>query len=100
VRLEEEVPRLAALAASAGLRGVVCSPVEIEAVRPELPKGAWIVVPGIRRAADAAGDQVRVATPAEAVARGATHLVVGRPILTAPDPAAVLAELMSEATGQ
>lgn len=97
VRLEDEVTRLAAVAASVGLRGVVCSPAEIEAVRPALPTGAWIVVPGIRRAADAAGDQARVATPAEAMARGATHLVVGRPILNAPDPAAVLAELMAAA---
>lgn len=98
VRLEEEVPRLAAVAASAGLRGVVCSPAEIGAVRPVLAGGAWIVVPGIRRAADAMGDQVRVATAAEAAARGATHLVVGRPILAAADPAAVLAELMAEAS--
>ncbi len=98
VRLEEEVPRLAAVAAAAGLRGVVCSPAEIEAVRPVLAKGAWIVVPGIRRAVDAAGDQVRVATAAEAAARGATHLVVGRPILAAGDPAAVLTELMAEAS--
>ena len=66
-------------------------------VRPVLAKEAWIVVPGIRRAADAVGDQARVATPAEAVARGATHLVVGRPILTAPDPAAVLTELLAAA---
>ena len=97
VRLEDEVRRLASVAASAGLRGVVCSPAEAEVVRPVLAKGAWIVVPGIRRAADAVGDQARVATPAEAVARGATHLVVGRPILTAPDPAAVLTELLAAA---
>ena len=49
---------------AAGLRGVVCSPAEVEVVRPVLGTGAWIVVPGIRRAADAAGDQVRIATPA------------------------------------
>ena len=97
VRLEEEVPRLAAVAASAGLRGVVCSPAEIGVVRPVLSKGAWIVVPGIRRTSDPAGDQVRVATPAEAASRGATHLVVGRPILNASDPAAVLVEMMAEA---
>lgn len=100
VRLEDEVPRLAAVAASAGLRGVVCSPAEIEAVRPVLATDAWIVVPGIRRSTDVKGDQVRVATAAEAAVRGATHLVVGRPILTAGDPAAVLAELMAEVTPQ
>lgn len=97
VELRGEVTRLAGVAAAAGLRGVVCSPAEVEVVRPALGAGAWIVVPGIRRAADAAGDQVRIATPREAAARGATHLVVGRPILGAPNPAAVLAEFTAEA---
>jgi orotidine-5'-phosphate decarboxylase len=95
--LRGEVARLAGVAAGAGLRGVVCSPAEVEVVRPALGADAWIVVPGIRRAADAAGDQVRIATPREAAARGATHLVVGRPILNAPNPAAVLAEFTAEA---
>lgn len=99
VELRGEVSRLAGVAAGAGLRGVVCSPAEVEVVRSVLGAGAWIVVPGIRRAADAAGDQVRIATPRDAVARGATHLVVGRPISQAADPAAVLAELMTEAAG-
>jgi orotidine-5'-phosphate decarboxylase len=84
---EEEVRRLAALAVAAGVDGVVCSPLEVAAVAP-LVGGGRIVVPGIRRAEDAAGDQARVATPAAAVAAGATHLVVGRPILEAGDPAA------------
>ncbi len=97
VELRGEVARLSAVAAAAGLRGVVCSPAEVEVVRPALGAGSWIVVPGIRRAADAAGDQVRIAAPREAAARGATHLVVGRPILNAPNPAAVLAEFMAEA---
>jgi orotidine-5'-phosphate decarboxylase len=97
VDLEAEVARLAGVAAGAGLRGVVCSPAEIAAVRPVVGNGAWIVVPGVRRAADAAGDQVRIATPREAASRGATHLVVGRPILQAPNPAAVLAEFTAEA---
>jgi orotidine-5'-phosphate decarboxylase len=97
VRLEDEVARLAGTAAAAGLRGVVCSPAEIKVVRSVLGAGAWVVVPGIRRAADAAGDQVRTATPREVAARGATHLVVGRPISKAADPALVLAELQAEA---
>jgi len=97
--LEAEVGRLAGLAASAGLRGVVCSPREIETVRSRLPAGAWVVVPGIRRAGDAAGDQVRTATPREAIRRGASHLVVGRPILTAAAPGEALAELLAEAGG-
>ena len=97
VELRGEVTRLATVAALAGLRGVVCSPAEVAVVRPVLSDGSWIVVPGIRRAADAAGDQVRIATPRETAARGATHLVVGRPVLNAPNPAAVLAEFMAEA---
>ena len=95
--LDLEVGRLAGLAAAAGLRGVVCSPREIEVVRSRLPDGAWVVVPGIRRPGDAAGDQTRTATPREAAGRGATHLVVGRPILQAAAPAQVLAELLAEA---
>ncbi len=99
VDFAQEVPRLAGAAVEAGLRGVVCSPAEITVVRPILPTGAWVVVPGIRRAADAAGDQVRVAAPRAAASAGATHLVVGRPITQAPNPAAVLAEFTAEAAG-
>jgi orotidine-5'-phosphate decarboxylase len=96
VSLEAEVARLAAQAAGAGLRGVVCSPLEVARVRECLPPEAWIVVPGIRRGGDVAGDQARIATPAAAVASGATHLVVGRPILEAPDPALVVARFLEE----
>jgi orotidine-5'-phosphate decarboxylase len=95
--LELEVGRLAGLAAAAGLRGVVCSPMEIGVVKSRLPAGAWVVVPGIRRTGDPAGDQFRTATPREAADRGATHLVVGRPILKAASPARALAELAAEA---
>jgi orotidine-5'-phosphate decarboxylase len=87
-----EVARQAKNAAAAGLRGIVCSPLEIEVVKPLLPADAWIVVPGIRRAGDAAGDQSRVAGPTEAARAGATHLVVGRPLLQAADPAAAVRE--------
>jgi orotidine-5'-phosphate decarboxylase len=97
VRLDDEVARLTGLAVQAGLRGVVCSPAEIPVARAVLGADAWVVVPGIRRAADAAGDQVRIATPREATARGATHLVIGRPISTAANPAAVFAEFAAEA---
>ncbi len=97
VLVGDEVARLADEAVAAGLAGVVCSPAEIEAVRRILPEGARIVVPGIRAESDAAGDQVRIATAAAAAAAGATHLVVGRPILHAPDPAAALARLAAEA---
>lgn len=87
-----EVERLARVAGAAGLRGIVCSPLEVAVVRSALGPDRWIVVPGIRRAGDPAGDQARTATPAEAARAGATHLVIGRPLLHAADPAAVLAE--------
>ncbi|MEO8029326.1 MAG: orotidine-5'-phosphate decarboxylase [Gemmatimonadota bacterium] len=89
----EEVTRLASSAARSGLRGVVCSALEAAPVRQALGPEAWIVVPGIRRPSDATGDQVRTATPASAVAAGATHIVVGRPILSAQDPAEVFHEM-------
>lgn len=97
VELPAEVRRLAAVAAAAGLRGVVCSPHEIAAVRPALPSGGWVVVPGIRRAGDAVGDQRRSAGPADAARAGATHLVVGRPILAADDPARAFVEMAEAA---
>jgi len=97
VGLGDEVARLAEEAVAAGLSGVVCSPAEIAVVRRILPDGARVVVPGIRSETDAAGDQVRIATAAAAAAAGATHLVVGRPILHAADPAAALARLATEA---
>ena len=88
-----DVDRLARIAAAAGLRGVVASGHEIGTVRQALGPAAWIVVPGIRRSHDAAGDQVRTIAPREAVRAGATHLVVGRAITHAPDPAAAYAEI-------
>lgn len=97
VALEPEVGRLAAEALAAGLSGVVCSPHEVRTVAGILGPGATIVVPGIRRPGDAAGDQARAASPEDAVRAGATHLVVGRPILQAPDPARVLDELVAAA---
>jgi orotidine-5'-phosphate decarboxylase len=98
VELGAEVSRLARSAARAGLQGVVCSPHEVATVRNVLPEGALVVVPGIRRAGDAAGDQVRVAGARDAAQAGATHLVVGRPVLQAADPRAALRELQEEAT--
>jgi orotidine-5'-phosphate decarboxylase len=92
VNIDAEVARLAALAVGAGVHGIVCSPQEVAAVRPIIGSGR-IVVPGIRRAGDVSGDQSRVATPEAAVAAGATHLVVGRPITDAADPAAAYEEI-------
>ena len=88
--------RLGRNALQAGLGGVVCSPREAQALRQELGTTALIVVPGIRRGSDPADDQRRTATPREAAQAGATHLVIGRPILKAADPARAWDELMAE----
>jgi len=97
VDLAAEVERLSGEAIGAGLGGVVCSPQEVARVRARIGPDAWIVVPGIRGRAEHRGDQVRVATASEAVAAGATHLVVGRPILLAADPSAAFRGLLEEA---
>lgn len=80
-----EVVRLAHLARAAGLRGMVASGHEVGLLREALGPDPWLVVPGIRAADAAPDDQARTVTPAEAVRRGATHLVVGRPITGAGD---------------
>jgi orotidine-5'-phosphate decarboxylase len=98
VDLGAEVRRLAGEAKHAGLAGVVCAPDETALVRAELGPAALVVVPGIRGRNDASGDQVRVSTAGDAAAQGATHLVVGRPILQAADPAAAFRSLAAEAT--
>jgi orotidine-5'-phosphate decarboxylase len=97
VDIAREAERLALAAAEAGLHGVVCSPGEVALLRRRLGPEPRIVVPGIRRRMDAPGDQARVATAREAVANGATHLVVGRPVLQASDPAAALEGFLEEA---
>jgi len=81
-----QVLRLAGLAKAAGLDGVVCSPQEIEVLRREYGRELVIVTPGIRPVWAAAQDQKRIMTPAEAVAKGADYLVIGRPITGAPSP--------------
>lgn len=96
----EQVARLGRLAADSGLRGLVCSPLEVAMLRRELPADMQLITPGIRLAGAAGGDdQKRVMTPAGAARAGSTYIVVGRPILQAPDPAAaaraILAELSS-----
>ncbi|HZV34422.1 MAG TPA: orotidine-5'-phosphate decarboxylase [Verrucomicrobiae bacterium] len=81
-----QVERLASLAAQAGLRGLVCSPLEIAALRRILPAQMQLVTPGIRTGAEKADDQKRTLTPREAIAQGANWLVIGRPIYAAPHP--------------
>ncbi|HXE58117.1 MAG TPA: orotidine-5'-phosphate decarboxylase [Gemmatimonadales bacterium] len=94
VVLLNEVVRLAGVAAEAGLHGVVCSPQEIGPVRRRLGSSGLVVVPGIRRPGDRVEDQRRTASPREAAEAGATHLVVGRPILQAADPAVAYREIL------
>ncbi|HKD01960.1 MAG TPA: orotidine-5'-phosphate decarboxylase [Terriglobales bacterium] len=84
----DQVERLAALALADGCHGVVASALEASSLRRELGDDFAIVTPGVRPAGAAHEDQARVVTPEEAIAAGATHIVVGRPITGAPDPAA------------
>jgi orotidine-5'-phosphate decarboxylase len=84
----DQVRRLALQARSFGLDGVICSPFEVAMLRAELGPDFYLVVPGIRPAGSAMGDQKRAMGPREAVAAGASRLVIGRPITDAPDPAA------------
>ncbi|MCI0347428.1 MAG: orotidine-5'-phosphate decarboxylase [Chloroflexi bacterium] len=92
----EAVPALAKLAAESGCDGVVCAPFDVERVRAVVPPEFLIVTPGVRTA-DAAGDEhARITTPAEAIAAGATHLVVGRPVTRAADPRAAARRILAE----
>lgn len=92
---QEAVLRLARLAQSAGLHGVVCSGLEANVLRDALGAEFCLVTPGIRPAA-ADDDQKRVLTPRAAVAQGSHYLVIGRPITQAPDPAAALAAISAD----
>ena len=93
---EEQVVRLARLAAANELAGVVCSAWEIERVRAACGPDFLLVVPGIRPAGATAGDQKRVMTPGQAAVAGAHFIVVGRPITQAPDPAAAAQAVRQE----
>lgn len=88
-----QVLRLARLAVAAGADGLVCSPLEVAMLRDALGSGPTLVVPGIRPAGAAAGDQARTMTPEQAVAAGADCIVVGRPITSADDPGAAAAAI-------
>ncbi|MFA6929721.1 MAG: orotidine-5'-phosphate decarboxylase [Lentisphaeria bacterium] len=92
----EQVVRLALLTQQAGLAGVVCSAQEIELIQQACGKDFLTIVPGIRPAGAAAGDQKRIMTPAQAAAAGASYIVVGRPILAAADPAAAAQAIQNE----
>ncbi len=96
--MTEQVEALGRLACMNGADGIVCSPKEVARMRTVLGSGALLVTPGVRPAGAAAGDQKRVATPAQAVRDGSTHLVVGRPILEADDPCAAARAIVEEMT--
>ena len=89
----EQVTSLARQAQTAGLSGVVASPQEAALLRSTLGKDAYIVTPGVRPLGAAIGDQSRVATPEAAFLAGASHIVIGRPITQAPDPALAFSEI-------
>ncbi len=94
---EELVPRLALLAEASGMDGVVASPHEISIIRAAVKKPAFVVVtPGVRPTGAALFDQKRVTTPREAILAGADYIVVGRPILDAPDPAQAAQQILGE----
>jgi len=97
----DQVALLARVAIDSGLRGLVCSPQEVASLRRLLSENIHLVTPGIRPAGSAAQDQKRIATPAQAIADGATYLVVGRPITQAPNPRAAVESIqlqIAEAT--
>jgi orotidine-5'-phosphate decarboxylase len=95
----DQVMRIAALALANGCRGVVASAHEASALRTEFGDDFAIVTPGVRPAGSGHGDQVRVVTPSEAMASGASHIVVGRPITEAADPAAEARAILGQMAG-
>jgi orotidine-5'-phosphate decarboxylase len=94
--VHDQTLRLAALAQACGLDGAICSPHEAAALRAECGPDFLLVVPGVRPQKFDIADQKRVMTPAQAIAAGADHLVIGRPITAAPDPAAAARAIVAE----
>jgi orotidine-5'-phosphate decarboxylase len=91
-----QVERLATMALDCGVEGIVCSPVEISNLRRRVGSDPLLVIPGIRPEGTASNDQRRIATPAAAIASGASYLVVGRPITLAADPFAAAQAILAE----
>jgi orotidine-5'-phosphate decarboxylase len=95
----DQVQHLATLATAAGLKGLVCSPMEIAPLRKILPDDIQLITPGIRPANSATGDQKRIMTPAEAINAGASWLVIGRPICAAKNPRAAAEAILESLAG-
>ena len=93
----EQVQRLAELAREAGVDGIVCSGAEVAAAKADWPDG-FFVVPGVRPAGADVADQKRIVTPRQALAEGASILVIGRPITAAVDPARAIADIAADLT--
>ena len=91
----KQVERLANLAVRSGLRGLVCSPLEIADLRQFLPREIQLVTPGIRTTSDVSDDQKRTLSPKEAMTAGANWLVIGRPIYGAPNPREAAEEILA-----
>jgi orotidine-5'-phosphate decarboxylase len=96
--LAEQVQAIAELARKAGLTGVVASPQEAQSLREVLGPNAAIVAPGVRPAGASSDDQSRVATPIQALANGASYLVIGRPITANPYPVAAFDQIVKDLT--
>lgn len=92
---QDNVLRLAGLAQESGLDGVVCSPMEVAALRETVGDAFMLVTPGVRPSGSSADDQKRITTPEDAIAIGSSYLVMGRPITQAEDPLAALAAINS-----
>ncbi len=97
--ITEMVTKLARLAEFSGLDGIVCSPLELDTLAADRPGDLFFVTPGIRPAGADINDQSRITTPAQAVAGGARHLVVGRPIIQADNPAEAASRIVDEIAG-
>ena len=93
---EWQVEKLAKLAVDSGLKGLVCSPLEIESLRSILPEDTVLVTPGIRPSGSSADEQKRIMTPADAARAGSDFIVVGRPILKAENPAFAVSKILEE----
>ncbi len=97
--IAQHVERLVRLGVDAGLRGFVCSPLEVASLRTMIPESTALVTPGIRGPGDAAGDQKRTLSAPEAIQAGSTWLVIGRPIYAAADPRAAAEKILATLQG-